>query len=125
MLIGRLGQDPDISTPGQNKLAKFSMATTHRFKQGTEWVDKTEWHRLVAWGKLAEVVEKFVRKGSLIYIEGRLQTTKYDKDGVTHYATDIVVGSLQMLSKKAGDTGGGQASGEPDPDFNPDDDIPF
>lgn len=99
-LMGRLGKDPQCSSLGDGtRLARFSIATTESYKDrtGTK-VDKTEWHNLVLWRGLAEVAEKYLKKGSLIYIKGKLNTRKYEKDGITHYTTEIVVEDLKIIS---------------------------
>lgn len=100
-LIGRLGKDPEVRHLDSGMtVSNFSIATSESYtnKQG-EKVEQTEWHNIVAWGKLAEIIEKWVTKGMLIYIEGKLKTRKWDKDGQTHYATEIFADSMQMLSK--------------------------
>jgi single-strand DNA-binding protein len=104
-LIGNLGQDPNVRPAGDTKVATFSMATTESYvdREG-KTVDKTEWHRIVAWRGLAEIIEKYVRKGDRLYIEGKLATRSYDKDGQTHYTTEIVAQNMVMLSTK-GDSG--------------------
>lgn len=123
-IIGRLGQDPKVkSMESGNKVANFSMATDESYKDKSgNKVEKTEWHNIVAWGKLAEIIEKWVHKGDLIFIQGKLQTRKWDKDGVTHYSTEVVADRMQMLGGKRGDgeqSGGGVPSG---PDNS---DLPF
>lgn len=100
-LIGRLGKDPEVRHLDSGMtVSNFSIATSESYtnKQG-EKVEQTEWHAIVAWGKLAEIIEKWVTKGMLIYIEGKLKTRKWEKDGQTHYATEIFADSMQMLSK--------------------------
>lgn len=100
-LIGRLGKDPEVRHLDSGMtVSNFSIATSESYtnKQG-EKVEQTEWHAIVAWGKIAEIIEKWVTKGMLIYIEGKLKTRKWEKDGQTHYATEIFADSLQMLSK--------------------------
>ena len=106
MLIGRLGKDPEIKY-SQNGMAvcNFSMATSENWtdKQG-EKQERVEWHRVCVFGKQAEILEKYLQKGSQVYIEGRLQTRSYDKEGQTHYTTEVVVTGFTFL-------GGGQQSG--------------
>lgn len=100
-LIGRLGKDPEIRRLDSGVIvASFSLATSENYtnKQG-EKVEQTEWHNIVAWGKLAEIIEKWVTKGQLLYIEGKMKTRKWEKDGQTHYATEIFADGMQMLSK--------------------------
>jgi len=103
-LIGNLGSNPEIKTlDGGKKLAKFSLATSeiYRNAQG-EKVKETQWHNLVAWGKVAEIVEKYLLKGSEIAIEGKLTNRTYnDKDGIKKYFTEIQVNELLMLGEKS------------------------
>ncbi len=131
MLIGRLGKDPEVrAIPSGIKVASFSIATdeSYKDKDGNK-VEKTEWHNIVAWRGLAEVIEKYVKKGDLIYIEGKLTTEKYEKDGVTKYATKIVADQMTMLGgkKDGGSQGdGGFGSGAAGGGFKaPEDDLPF
>ncbi len=130
ILIGRLGKDPEVrAIPSGVKVANLSIATdeSYKDKDGNK-VEKTEWHNIVAWRGLAEVFEKYVKKGDLIYVEGKLTTEKYDKDGVTHYATKIVVHEMTMLGGKR--DGGGTPSGSGSAPSSgsgkpPEDDLPF
>ena len=117
ILIGHLGQDPEIRyMPNGNAIANITLATseTWRDKQSGEQKEKTEWHRVVFFGKLAEIVGEYLRKGSQVYVEGRLQTRKWQgQDGQDRYTTEIVVdvgGSMQMLGGRA--QGGGQSGGQ-------------
>lgn len=105
-LIGNIGQDPEITTAGSGtQIAKFSVATSDGIKAPGEDFPKTEWHRIVAFGKTAELIGKFFKKGSQICIEGRIQYGKYDnKDGVTIYTTDIIANQIVFIDKKE-DTG--------------------
>ncbi len=131
IIVGRLGKDPEVkSIPSGVKLANFSLATDESYK-GKEGVkhEKTEWHNCVAWRGLAEVIEKYVKKGDLIYIEGKLTTEKYEKDGVTKYTTKIVVDQMTMLGgKKDGAQGSGSGSsggGMPPAPADDNSDLPF
>ena len=136
MLIGNLGKDPEVryTTSGQG-VASFSIATTEKYKNKSgEWEEKTEWHNIVLWGKLAEIAKDYLSKGKTVFIEGRLQTRKWqDKDGRDRYNTEIVGDRMQMLSPKGdgGRSGGGRDGNEPtaaydDPiGYNQEDDIPF
>jgi single-strand DNA-binding protein len=104
MLIGRVGNDPEIKNiANDNIVARASIATneTYTDKSGQK-ITKTEWHRLVFWRGLAGVVEKYVKKGDMIFVEGRLRTTSYEKEGVTHYSTEIQVDNMTMLGGKSG-----------------------
>lgn len=101
MIIGNLGKDPEIRVAGQTKVANFNIATNEGYtgKDGQK-VDKVEWHRIVAWGKLADIIEKYVKKGMTVYIEGKLETRSWDdKEGKKHYTTEIKAESLLMLSR--------------------------
>ena len=136
MLIGNLGKDPEVryTTSGQG-VASFSIATTEKYKNKSgDWEEKTEWHNIVLWGKLAEIAKDYLAKGKTVFIEGRLQTRKWqDKDGRDRYTTEIVGDRMQMLSPKGdgGRAGGGRDGSEPtaaydDPvGYNQEDDIPF
>ena len=128
VLVGNLGGDPEgWTTKGGTDIAKFSMATS-RYVDGEE---RTDWHRIICFGKTANNVLEYLRKGSQVAINGRLQTRTYDKDGETRYMTEVVANSVKFLSKKSGDGGGQkqrhrQTKPEPEQaaaDF--DDDIPF
>lgn len=102
--IGNVGQDPEVRLAGETKVATLSLATTERgykLQNGTEVPDRTEWHNLVVWRGLAEVVEKYVHKGDKLYVEGKVKTRSYDdKNGVKRYVTEIVVDNLEMLGGK-------------------------
>ena len=116
ILIGNLGSDPEIRTTGSgSKVAQFSIATSRRWTNNAgEQQEKTEWHRIVAWSKLADIVERYVKKGQQVYIEGEIQYRSYeDKDGVTKYATEINARELMMLGGREGGGGnGGDAPAE-------------
>lgn len=103
MIIGRLGQDPDVRyTQSNTAVANLSIATSERYKdkQG-EWKENTEWHRVVAWGRLAEICQEYLKKGSQVYIEGPIQTRKWeDKEGQTRYTTEIKALTMTMLDSK-------------------------
>jgi single-strand DNA-binding protein len=140
ILIGNVGNDPDMRyTANGGAVCNLSVATTDswRDKQSGENQERTEWHRVVMFGKLGEIAGEYLRKGSKVYIEGRLQTRKWQgKDGQDRYTTEIVANDMQMLDSK----GGGSASydsapaSKPAPQQQPasappvddfDDDIPF
>jgi single-strand DNA-binding protein len=104
MLIGNLGKEPDVQQlEGNVAVAKFPLATTETFKDRTgKLVSQTEWHTVVLWRGLAELAQKYLHKGSLVYIEGRLKTRSWeDKDGVKKFATEVVGDNLIMLDKRA------------------------
>lgn len=106
MLIGNIGRDPEVKTldgsNGSQKVATFTLATGEKYKdRNGELQEKTEWHNIVAWRNLADICEKYIRKGMQVYIEGRLRTRSWqDKDGNTRYTTEIMADNLQMLGKK-------------------------
>ncbi len=110
ILLGNVGKDPEIrSTPGGTMVASFSIATSERQKDASgNWTDKTEWHNLVAFTKLAEIVRDYVKKGSKLYIEGRLNTRNWeDKDTKKKvYRTEIIVNDLSLLSAREEGAGG-------------------
>jgi len=109
ILLGNVGKDPEIrSTPGGTMVANFSLATSDRYQdQQGNWQDRTEWHNLVAFKRTAEIVRDYVKKGSKLYIEGRIQTRSWDdKDGLKHYKTEIIVNDLSLLSGRDEGSGG-------------------
>ncbi|MFZ5773940.1 MAG: single-stranded DNA-binding protein [Thermodesulfobacteriota bacterium] len=130
ILIGNLGKDPEVrySQTG-TAIASFSVATTETWKkQDGSKEELTEWHRIVAFGRLGEICGEYLSKGSKVFIEGRLQTRKWDdKDGNTRYTTEIVAREMKMLSPRGGsDTGGGQGYDEPPfPEPVMGEDVPF
>ena len=139
ILIGNLGNDPDTRyTAGGAAVANISLATTDswRDKESGEQQDRTEWHRVVFFGRLAEIVSEYLRKGSQIYVEGRLQTRKWqDKDGNDRYTTEIVANEMQMLGSRGGAGSNTNQTASRSPAEKPsapdtadefvDDDIPF
>jgi single-strand DNA-binding protein len=134
ILVGNLGRDPEIRYTQQGTaVANFSLATTNRFKSRSgEMEERTEWHRIVAWDKLAEICGQYLAKGRQVYIEGRLQTREWeDKDGNKRSTTEVVAQTMQMLGRREGQGGSSSAasSGAAAPDQPladaPDDEIPF
>ncbi len=138
ILIGNLGADPEIRyTQSGTQVASFSVATTERWKgQDGQMQESTEWHRIVAWARLAEICGEYLNKGSKVYIEGRIQTRKWqDQNGVDKYTTEIIAREMKMLSPKGGGMGqdsyggGGdqsQSFPEPPPGFGgTGEDVPF
>ncbi len=109
IIVGNLGRDPEIRyMPSGDAIANIAVATSYRSKDRNtgEQKELTEWHRISFFGRLAEIVGQYLKKGSSVYVEGRLQTRKYtDKDGIEKYATDIIAENMQMLGGR-GDTGG-------------------
>jgi single-strand DNA-binding protein len=131
ILVGRLGTDPEMRyTASGTAVCRLSVATSRNFtdKQGNRQ-EETAWHRVEAWGKLAEICGQYLSKGRQIYIEGRLKYGSYEKDGVKHYTTDIVAENMQMLGGPGQGNRGPER--EPEPSFGPpeggvpEDDIPF
>src|SRR5215204_4158309 len=103
-LIGNLGKDPESKfTPTGKKVAHFSLAVSQRWKTGAETKEYTEWVNVEAWGRLGEVCQEYLRKGSLVYLDGRLKTEKYEDKGETKYFTKVVALSMQMLDRKPND----------------------
>lgn len=102
ILVGNVGGDPTVRTAGASKVAEFSLATGRQWtNQRGEKQEKTEWHRVIAWKGLAEVVEKYVSKGSPLYVEGEIEYRSYEKDGVTRYTTEINARELVLLGTGA------------------------
>ena len=152
MLIGHLGKDPEMRfTQSGMAVANFTMATSEVWtdKATNDKKERTEWHRIVAFGKLGEICGQYLAKGKQVYVEGRLQTRSWDQDGVTRYTTEIVANDMQMLDSKGAGAGSGASSSynnqsnysnqpsapqapssnsggmQPGPPDNFDDDIPF
>lgn len=132
LLIGRLGGDPQIRATAQGvQVANFTMATNRSYtdKGSGERVEQTEWHRVVAFGPKAEFVERVLGKGSLVYVEGRLQTRKWtDKQGVERYTTEVVADQIEALNGKSeaeSAAQGGPSDGAAAEGDLFDDDIPF
>jgi single-strand DNA-binding protein len=143
ILVGNLGADPELKyTPSNRPLCNLRIATTDVFKDKSgQRQERTEWHRVTVWGDTAENCNKYLAKGRSVYVEGRLQTRSYDKDGQKHYATDVVADRVVFLGSGSGGGGGGGGegrrqtggntggSGPPDDTDMPtpasDDDIPF
>lgn len=114
-IIGRLGGDPEVRhLPNGDAVANLTVATSEKWKdkQSGEQKEKTEWHRLVIYGKLAEVAGKYLKKGSQAFFQGKLQTREWEKDGVKRYTTEIIVNQMTMLGSP-GD--GGQQASRPAP----------
>lgn len=130
ILIGNLGKDPEVRyLEGGTAVAKFTLATSENYKDKTTGERKTltEWHNIVVWRGLAEVAEKYLKKGSQIFIEGKLRSRQWqDKDGVNRYTTEIVADTMQMIGKRDDNTGNTQ---NPSPDIETnntiEDDLPF
>jgi single-strand DNA-binding protein len=117
ILVGRLGKDPEIrSVPSGTSVAKFTIATDEKFTDRSgEKQERTEWHNIVAWGKLAEICGQYLKKGKLVYIEGSIRTDSWDdkESGQKKYRTEIIANTMQMLDRRdeAGSGGGGSYGG--------------
>jgi len=136
ILVGYVGRDPEIKHLDKGiSVAKFSLATSEISTSLTgEKTSTTEWHNIVAWRIAAEVAEKYVKKGSQIYLEGKIRTRSYDKDGQKHYMTEIFANSIELLGKREGQAEMPgqtvpkeqlQTVGEPDLSRPEEDDLPF
>ncbi len=132
ILIGNLGADPEVKYLNNGTMvANFRMATTeNRLNRSGEKVTTTEWHRIVAFGKLAEICEKYLNKGKQVYIEGRIRTRTWDdKEGNRKYTTEIIATQMQMLGSPGAHAEPSVSEKEPDMDpaggFPPDDEVPF
>ena len=136
ILIGNLGRDPEVrTTPNGQTVASFTLATSRKWKdKDGNRQEQTEWHNIVLWRGLAEIAQKYCRKGDMVFIEGKLRTRSWEKDGVTRYTTEIVGDNMTMLSSKT--SGGGsdyssqeRSSAEPArataPTDSSTDDLPF
>ena len=102
ILICSAGKDAEVRMVGESKVATFSVATNEKYKDSKsgEWKENTEWHNIVCWRHTAELAEKYIRKGTQLYIEGKIRTRSWEKDGEKRYVTEIVADSIQLLGKK-------------------------
>ena len=102
ILLGNVGKDPEVRhLESGTTVARFTLATSEKYtNKSGEKVETTEWHNIVAWRKLAEVIEKYVKKGNQLYLEGKITTRSYEKDNETKYFTEIVANNMQMLGSK-------------------------
>jgi len=119
MFMGNLGKDAEVRQAGDSKVASFSLAVSEKYKD----TEKTEWVNCVAWGKLADVAEKYFKKGTKLYVEGKMQTRSWDKEGVTQYRTEFVIFSFQFIGGPKQD---GEKPAAAAPTLPPiSDDLPF
>jgi single-strand DNA-binding protein len=136
MLIGNLGRDPEVrSLPSGQPVANFTLATSRRWKdRDGNRQEQTEWHNIVCFGKQAEIAGQYLTKGKQVYVEGRLQTRSWERDGQKHFRTEIVCDNFQMLGSRGGAAAEpmGSGSGRSEPEEGglgapplEDDDIPF
>ena len=104
ILLGYVGKDPEIKEFETGKVAKMTIATTekgYKLRSGKDVPDRTDWHNIMLWGGLAEVAAKYIKKGMQVYIEGKIQNRSWaDKEGITHYITEVIASDLQMLGKR-------------------------
>lgn len=124
LIIGRLGKDPELKhTPSGSAVASFTIATNESYKdKAGKQVESTDWHKIVAWSKLAEICGQYLKKGSLVCIEGKIKTRSYDnKDGVKQSITEIVAENMQMLGGKSEEIHEDEQSAEQ----NQDNSLPF
>lgn len=140
ILVGRLGKDPEVrNLENGATVANFTLATSESYKDRTtgEKKEVTEWHNIVVWRSLAEIAQKYLHKGDMVYIEGKLRTRSWEKEGVTRYTTEVVADNMTMLSTKgssSGNSGSGYSPAEPSssdsfranvPSDTSTDDLPF
>jgi single-strand DNA-binding protein len=133
ILVGNLGRDPELRyTQAGNPVAQLNIATTRRYtNKQNETVEETEWHRVSVWGKQAEHCQKFLSKGRQVYVEGRLQTSSYEQDGIKKYSTEVVAQTVQFLGGKGDGAGASSGGGSPSGDnqvplsSGGGDDVPF
>lgn len=131
ILAGRLGRDPEGRETRAGSVVTMSIATNERRKEGDQWVDAVEWHRVVCFGRTAENVEKYLAKGSQCIVEGRIKTSTWEKDGETKYRTEIVAERVEFVGSSSGErpSGGGYSSSSRSSggssSAGSDDEIPF
>jgi len=138
ILVGRLGKDPEVrNLENGASVANFTMATSESYKDKTTGDRKevTEWHNIVVWRGLADIAAKYLHKGDMVYIEGKLRTRSWEKEGVTRYTTEIVGDNMTMLSTKPGGSGSDYSKSAASPEMSPNaprptadhtsDDLPF
>lgn len=129
ILLGRLGKDPDLKyLKGDRAVCNFSLATSERWTKDGKQEEKTEWHLIKAFGKTAEIAGEYLEKGREVYVEGKLSTRKWDKDGETRYSTEVIIDHICLIGGKgSGDKSPGKAraKAEEAADLPFEDDIPF
>ena len=127
-LIGRLGKDPELSTATEKPLVNFSIATNERWKDREgEWQERTDWHNVVAWGKLAQYIVDTCKKGTLVFVTGSLRTRTWDdkESGAKRYATDVNIGPGNVFKVLAGGKERAGSTGQEAAKPKEDDDLPF
>lgn len=135
ILVGNVGKDPEVRYLDKDvAVANFTMATTERtitLQNGTQIPERTEWHNIVAWRGLATLAEKYIKKGTQLYVEGKLQTRSWEKEGIKRYTTEIYAETIQLLGKKpeSGDVPSAVVAAPAAPDIQApppsEDDLPF
>ena len=138
ILVGNVGRDPEVRYLDKNvAVANFPLATTERgytMQNGTQVPERTEWHNIVAWRGLAELAEKYIKKGSQLYIEGKIQTRTWEKDGIKRYTTEIYAETIQLLGRRSDRPEDNQYPSQPagnnntaatEPISSVEDDLPF
>jgi len=127
ILVGNLGADPELKyTPSNKAVCNLRVATQEAWKDKSgAKQEKTEWHRVTVWGDMGENCSKYLAKGRSVYVEGRLQTRSYDKDGQKHYATDIIAEKVVFLGGARGEGAAGGKSDDASPPPISDEDVPF
>lgn len=139
ILVGRLGADPEVKAIGSGStVARLNIATSESWVKDGQRQERTEWHRVTVWGKLAEICGKHLAKGRQVYVEGKLQTRQWeDQQGQKRYTTEIVASTVQFLGSAGAESGAGRSSNStgnddfnfqdfgPEPSFNSNDEIPF
>jgi single-strand DNA-binding protein len=123
ILIGNLGKDPEARATTNSTVCSLSVGTSSKFKDKSgQYQEKTEWHRVVVWGKTAEFCGNYLQKGSKVYIEGRLETRKWDKNGVDQYTTEVIADTVQNLSPR---NDGGKSERNTDQYQGTGEEVPF
>ncbi len=128
ILVGNLGRDPEVKyTPSGVQIARFSVATTEKQKKGDTWEDKTEWHNIVVFGRVAEYAGEYLKKGYTVYVEGRLQTSSWeDESGMKKYRTEIIGSSVRTIAKRDSGEYKADVTMTEEPKSNEaEDDLPF
>ncbi len=127
ILVGNVGRDPEVRALQSGvRLAKFSLATTDRRFKDEDGNPRTEWHNLVAWRGLADIVEQYVTKGKQLYVEGQIRTRTYEQDGQKKYFTEIHIEEMELLGSRQSSGGGGFNDPAPSSNYPDDnDDVPF
>jgi single-strand DNA-binding protein len=124
ILCGRLGRDPESRDTRGGQVVRLSVATSERRKQGDQWVEHTEWHRVVCFGRTAENCARFLAKGREVLVEGRIQTSTFEKDGEKRYSTEIVAERVEFVGGR-GESASSRSNSSRGYSSTADDDVPF